>query len=115
MRIVLILLTISATGFAQSDTLSARGRMSDGWWQKDKLKHLTTSFYLTMSSYYFQNRCADIAAVKAERNAVLFTVSCGVSKEIWDSRRPEGFFSWRDLICDIMGTAAALVFIRVAT
>ncbi len=41
--------------------------------------------------------------------AVGITLGLGVSKEIYDSSRSKGAFSWKDLLADMAGIAAGLI------
>jgi len=42
----------------------------------------------------------------------MMTLTLGFSKEIADTREKGGFFSWKDVLFDVAGTAVALVFIN---
>lgn len=112
MRGLLLLLLMIRVGLGQPDTLR---RPPDGWFQLDKLKHFSTSFYLTTTSYYFQTQAAQLSEQRATNNAAVLSFSLGLGKELWDTRQPRGYFSWRDLLCDALGIASALLFIRMAT
>lgn len=42
----------------------------------------------------------------------MMTLTLGFSKEIVDTRKKGGFFSWKDVLFNVAGTAVALVFIN---
>ncbi len=102
-------------GLAQTDSLSASRNVSDGWWQIDKVKHFSTSFYLMTTGYYLQAKCADVREQRALAQIAFVTISLGLTKELFDYRKPGGIFSWRDLACDFLGICSAVLFIKVAT
>ncbi len=112
MRGLLLLLFMIEVGLGQSDSLR---RPVDGWFRLDKLKHFSTSFYLTTTSYYFQARAGHLPERQATKNAVWLSFTMGLGKEFWDRRKPQGFFSWRDLVYDALGITGAVLFIKVAT
>jgi len=112
MRGLLLLLFLIELGLGQSDSLR---RPVDGWFQLDKLKHFSTSFYLTTTGYYFQTRAGHLPERQATKNAVWLSFTMGLGKELWDRRKPQGFFSWRDLVYDALGITGAVLFIKVAT
>lgn len=115
MVILVLLFTPIWKGLAQTDSLSAKQIVSDGWWQIDKVKHFSTSFYLTTTGYYLQAKCADVREQRALAQTVLVTISLALTKELFDCRKPGGIFSWRDLACDFLGICSAALFIKVAT
>jgi len=84
----------------------------DRWFAMDKLKHFSTSFYLTTTLFYGQNRIFDVKSDQANLNAAGLTISLGVLKEIRDLKQKENYFSWRDLVVDILGVGAAIFFIN---
>lgn len=84
----------------------------DKWLAMDKLKHFSTSFYMTTTACYGQNHVFDVPSDKAHVKAAGLTISLGVLKEIRDSRQKNNFFSWRDLVADILGTSAAVLVLN---
>ena len=85
---------------------------SDPWIAMDKLKHFTSSFYFTTTSYYFMSREFDISNDQAKMNSICFTMSLGLGKEIFDSGKPGGFFSIKDLCADFCGAFVGIIVIR---
>jgi len=113
--IVVIIFILNVSAFGGDIQIEAREKISDPWFGLDKLKHLSSSFMMTTTGYYFQNRVASVSKEQALATSGIFTVSLGFGKECRDNRKPKGFFSYRDLIADIAGIVLATVFIRVAT
>ncbi len=89
-----------------------KSKPDDKWFAMDKLKHFSTSFYMSTSLFYTQNRVFDLKADRANRNAAGLTISLGLLKEIGDLKQKENYFSWRDLAADILGAGAAILFIN---
>jgi len=83
----------------------------DRWLAMDKLKHFSTSFYMTTTAFYGQNRIFNVSTEKAHVKAVGLTISLGMLKEIRDSRQKNNCFSWRDLAADILGSGAAILLL----
>jgi len=97
---------------AEPDEKITLSKPVDKWLAMDKLKHFSTSFYLTTTVFYGQNRIFDIQTDKSNLKAVGLTISFGVLKELRDSRQKNNYFSWRDLVADILGTSAAVLVLN---
>jgi len=87
-------------------------KQKDPWFAIDKLKHLSSSFMVTTTGYYIQNKIAGISKNQSINTAGIVTISLGIGKEINDSRKPKGMFSIRDLIMDAVGVCLAITFIQ---
>ncbi|HPC35946.1 MAG TPA: DUF2279 domain-containing protein [Candidatus Marinimicrobia bacterium] len=108
----MILVIVSGLTAAPPVGEITKSQPEDRWFAMDKLKHFSTSFYLTTTLFYGQNRIFDVKSDKANRNAAGLTISLGVLKEIRDLNQKENYFSWRDLVVDILGVGAAIFFIN---
>ena len=109
--IILVSLLLSHTfGFDLGNVLP--NKKKDPWFAIDKLKHLSSSFMVTTTSYYIQNRIAGIPKNQSINTAGIITISLGIGKELNDRRKPKGMFSIRDLITDAMGVCLAITFIQ---
>jgi uncharacterized protein YfiM (DUF2279 family) len=93
-----------AGGDGKPDSLT----ISDRWLAWDKLEHFGVSAFLSTFSYevyhdFYNNN---------EESSLCFscglTFSLGLGKEICDDKRPEGRFSYKDLVADVLGIAAGL-------
>ena len=94
-----------------SDTLQSEN--SDAWFAFDKVQHFTFSFLWTLSSQYIlENKCNQ----KGPGTIGLATgsaLSAGLAKECYDRSKPNGYFSKRDMVADIVGILCAVIVIRV--
>jgi uncharacterized protein YfiM (DUF2279 family) len=88
----------------KSDTL----KICDRWLAWDKVEHLGISAYLSFVSYkiyhdFYRNR---------KKSSLYFssglTIGLGLGKEIYDKKRPNGKFSYKDLVADILGIGVGL-------
>jgi uncharacterized protein YfiM (DUF2279 family) len=80
-------------------------RPAGGWFGADRLKHFFLSFFVQSASYSIAR------GVGASRSAALIpataaTAAVGLSKELWDRNRGQGF-DRRDLLWDALGAGAA--------
>ncbi len=78
----------------------------------DKVKHFSSSLYLTTTSYYFLNNYTDISNIKAKNYSMSFSFSLGILKEISDKYKKKTYFSYRDLIADLGGTLTGILIIN---
>ncbi len=85
---------------------------TDSWRGKDKLKHFSLAFYLTMSSYYYQNRGFNVAENKARKWTTFTVLSLGIGKEICDYYKADSHFSIKDLMADMSGLLIGLLLIN---
>ncbi len=92
-----------------SDTLPS---VNDAWLAEDKFWHFGMSLALVGSSYHFF-KCR---LKKGEKAAVGLslggTFTFGLFKEFWDRRKPKGYFSYRDIVANLLGIGLGyLIFI----
>lgn len=89
----------------QSDTLV----IPDKWFARDKAEHLGVSAFLSGVSCsvfrdFYNNR---------ERSSVYFsaalTFTLGLGKEFYDRGSPQGKFSYKDLVADILGITLGIL------
>jgi uncharacterized protein YfiM (DUF2279 family) len=77
------------------------------------LLHFALSLTLTGSAYHFIRCRLDAPETRSTVYSLGFTFGCGLGKEIWDSTRPKNYFSYKDLLYDILGIGAGyLLFIH---
>jgi uncharacterized protein YfiM (DUF2279 family) len=88
----------------KSDTL----KTCDRWLAWDKVEHVGISAYLSIASYkiyhdFYHNR---------KKSSLYFssglTFSLGLGKEVYDEKNPNGKFSYKDLLADILGIGLGL-------
>ncbi|UCB52676.1 MAG: hypothetical protein JSV10_00870 [Candidatus Zixiibacteriota bacterium] len=80
-------------------------KIADKWFARDKAEHLVASAFLSGVSCsvfrdFYDNR---------ERSSVYFsaalTFTLGLGKEFYDRETPQGKFSYKDLVADVLGIA----------
>ena len=83
----------------------------DKWWGMDKAKHFVLSAFLAAASYKIYR---DEFHNKKEHSLYFstgFTLSLGLGKEIYDETRPQKKFSYKDLVCDLLGIGVGLLIV----
>ena len=79
----------------------------------DKLKHFTTSFYLTTTSFYFLDKIVEKQNTNALKESTVFSISCGLGKEIFNLYNGDnGNFEFLDMIANMFGTITGLLIIN---
>ena len=97
---------VSFSGNApQTDTVM----ISDRWVAWDKAEHLGVSAFLCGVSYsifrdFYRNQQESSIYFSAA-----FTFSAGLGKEFCDQKTPQGRFSYKDLVADILGIGLGLL------
>ncbi|AIR00312.1 YfiM family lipoprotein [Pluralibacter gergoviae] len=78
---------------------------NDSWSGQDKAQHFIASAMLSAAG----NEYAQHQGISRDRSAaygLLFSVSLGAGKELWDSRPAGTGWSWKDFTWDVAGAAA---------
>jgi putative lipoprotein len=121
----LVLLCWTSLGFTLSDpeshtstqldslSLPASPVIADRWLGPDKADHFLTSTVLTGLGYYTARKELNLSSSASQHSAVVFSLSLGSLKEIYDGLSGTGTASWKDLIADIAGTGLGLIIISV--
>ena len=100
--------------------LSAKN-YNDKWFSQDKFLHLTTSFSLTLWLYPYFNYQRNLSEKKALKNSLYVGLTFGFGKEGFDCisglifKKNGKFFSYKDLVYNIVGTLGAIGFIYLIT
>jgi len=84
----------------------------DKWFAHDKLQHFSSSMFLVLTPYYYQNRYFDMSHKKSLKNSINISFSLGLTKELLDMTSPKGFFSIKDLVVDIMGIGTGVFILN---
>jgi len=84
---------------------------SDSWLGVDKAVHLTGSMILTTGVIVGLQNLANKSKRKSMVIGVGFTFTLGVGKEICDSGKRGNFFSYKDLMANIIGTCIGAVLV----
>jgi putative lipoprotein len=88
----------------ESDTL----KISDRWLAWDKVEHFGVSAYLSAISYKIYHDFYHNHKESSLYFSFSLTFSLGLGKEVYDQRRPNGKFSYKDLVADILGVGFGL-------
>ncbi|MCK4427022.1 MAG: hypothetical protein KAW16_00910 [candidate division Zixibacteria bacterium] len=88
----------------ESDTL----KISDRWLAWDKVEHFGVSAYLSAVSYKVYHDFYHNHKESSLYFSFSLTFSLGLGKEVYDQRRPNGKFSYKDLVADILGIGVGL-------
>jgi putative lipoprotein len=108
-----IILIITCSCWSKEIIQPLKTQHKDPWFGVDKLKHLSSAFMFTTTGYYIQHKIIHLDDNRSVINSGMITISLGLGKEISDAYKPNGFFSFRDLLADGAGIALAVFFIRV--
>lgn len=111
--IILLVTTISLS--AQTPTLNNQTtfveqfkhncwRSDDYWFAHDKMQHFSTSTFIFVTNYYYQQKYRDIN--EPINSSYGISLTFGIGKEILDYKGSKHYFSFKDLIVDFAGTAA---------
>jgi len=89
----------------QSDTLV----IPDKWFARDKAEHLVVSTFLSGVSYsVFRDFYCNREESSLYFSAIL-TFGAGLGKEFYDGRTPQGKFSYKDIVADVLGIALGIL------
>ena len=83
--------------------------MPDRWLAQDKLEHLVVSAFFSGVTY---SACRDFYNNNKESSlcfSASFTLGLGLCKEMYDKRKPQGRFSYKDLVADLVGVGLGLL------
>ncbi|MFQ6616195.1 MAG: hypothetical protein ACE5HZ_05435 [Fidelibacterota bacterium] len=88
--------------------------VEDRWLAFDKVQHVTFSFLWVLSTQYVAVNKFHLTEEEAFPVSVTSAAVTGLLKEIRDARRPDGYFSKRDLVANtvglLLGSAVVLVW-----
>ena len=88
----------------ESDTL----KICDRWLAWDKVEHFGVSAYLSAVSYKIYHDFYHNHKESSLYFSCGLTFSLGLGKEVYDEKRPDGGFSYKDLVADILGIGFGL-------
>ena len=86
---------------------------NDRWISVDKGYHLIGSLISTIGITNSCMQFADIRKDKSMQIGVSCTFTLGVGKELWDSRKKNNFFSWKDLSADVLGILIGIFLMQI--
>ncbi|MEO3739360.1 putative lipoprotein [Kosakonia oryzendophytica] len=86
---------------------------NDNWSGQDKAQHFLGSAMLSAAG----NEVAQHQGISRDRSAIfglMFSVSLGASKELWDSRPAGSGWSWKDFAWDVAGATTGYTVWQLA-
>lgn len=84
-------------------------QFKDPWLGRDKASHLAMGLALVGFTYHLARLEGGMERVPARAAGLGTSVAVGLSKEVWDRRRPGGRFSYKDLVFDLAGAGLGLL------
>ena len=96
--------------FQSSQT--AKTLNTDRWFGTDKLKHFTTSSFLTAYGYLYFHESAHRSGKFSLNLSAGVALGLGIGKEIYDKKSKKGQASFKDLIADIVGVGLTFFIIK---
>ncbi len=121
-KLILVLFLISGLYAGQNDPGAGTDylksfkqncwREDDRWLGYDKLKHFSSSMYIFMTNYYYQDKYTKLSHRAITRNSYLISISFGIGKEILDFSGKNRYFSIKDLVIDISGVVAGNIIVN---
>ncbi|MBO8151264.1 MAG: DUF2279 domain-containing protein [Candidatus Marinimicrobia bacterium] len=84
----------------------------DRWGSIDKLQHFSSSFYLTVTAYYYLNKFDGVPPKDAGCYSAVLTLNMGLGKELYDKYWKKTFFSGKDFVADLLGVLFGLIFVE---
>jgi uncharacterized protein YfiM (DUF2279 family) len=94
--------------------ISIKAKNTDNWFGKDKGDHFTTSAFLIGAGYYFSKQEMKMKDKSAQYNAVAFSFSLGVLKEIYDKKIKKTHFCFKDLVADLAGIGFGIAVLNLS-
>jgi uncharacterized protein YfiM (DUF2279 family) len=85
----------------------------DNWLGKDKVDHFMVSAFLTGFSYYAARNELERSEVASRNGSIVFAVTAGISKELYDAFSRKGRASYKDFVADVLGIGFGLVLLRI--
>lgn len=86
---------------------------TDNWLGKDKADHFMASAFLTGLGYYVARNELERSEAASRDGCVVFAISVGISKELYDAFSQKGKPSYKDFAADILGIGFGLVLLHI--
>ena len=113
MKKSVIILIIFLFGFTKAEQDTSKVIHKDPWIAYDKFLHFSASASIALSTQYIFEQKMNYKTRDAMNFSVFISIASGVFKEIWDKRKPNGFFSKRDIVANIAGIALGVFIIKL--
>ena len=99
--------------FDSSEIVKTDTVVTDSWFGVDKGQHFVGSFIGTILLSQVNNRCFNIDKLNSQRIGMSVVLSVGLTKEIFDSRKVNNYFSWKDLLANAAGIIAGIAIMEI--
>ncbi|WP_041468320.1 DUF2279 domain-containing protein [Chloroherpeton thalassium] len=86
---------------------------NDRWFGHDKLLHFSYSFVFTVGLKTLGDNLLGFDQSAATISGAGLTFFLGFGKEVNDNRNPRNIFSVKDLVADVLGIAAGILFLQL--
>ena len=83
------------------------------WWAQDKGQHVVAGLYGTALIGQVAYRFTKTSPGDARLIAMGTTVSIGLFKELYDSRKMDNRFSWQDMTANMIGIVIGFVLLGI--
>ena len=113
MKKSVIILIIFLFGFANAEQDTSKVINNDPWIAYDKFLHFSVSASIVLSTQYTFEQKMNYKTQDAIFFSVFISSISGIFKEVWDKRKPNGFFSKRDIVANIAGIALGVFIIKL--
>ena len=113
MKKSLIILIILLSGITRAEQDTSKVIHKDPWIAYDKFLHFSVSASIVLSTQYTLEQKMDYKTQDAIYLSVFVSSVNGIFKELWDNRKPNGFFSKRDIVANIAGIAFGVFIIKL--
>ena len=107
------ILIIFLFGFANAEQDTSKVINNDPWIAYDKFLHFSVSASIVLSTQYTFEQKMNFKKQDAMKFSVFIAIVSGVFKELRDKRKPNGFFSKRDIVANISGIALGVFIIKL--
>ena len=113
MKKLVIILIIYLFGLINAQQDTSKVIHNDPWIAYDKFLHFSVSASIVLSTQYTFEQKMNYKTPDAIFFSVFISSISGIFKEVWDKRRPNGFFSKRDIVANIAGIALGVFIIKL--
>lgn len=87
--------------------------LKDSWFGIDKGQHFTGSLIGTILLSQVNNRYFKVDKSNSKNIGVGIVFSIGVTKELFDSKKENNIFSWKDLVANVAGIITGLAIMEI--
>ncbi|NDJ56736.1 YfiM family lipoprotein [Enterobacteriaceae bacterium 4M9] len=108
MRVLILLSPLILSG------CSSMHLAQDNWSGQDKAQHFIASAFLSAAGNEYGQRQQGWSRDRSAGFGLLFSVSLGAGKELWDSRPAGTGWSWKDFAWDVAGASTGYAIWQLA-